>query len=282
MQGFLGVKKFTHDETSTTRQRNAGDDEVKRHKEESEKYREWIQAEAEVKYYIMSKIPDCLLIKTINCATSKDLWNAICTEQEWKVKVLRMETNRRIYSERCAEGDDVRAHLAKMVSLREKLEATGETIDDERFASILTTSLPQSYGNVVSIICTIAIATERTPSTQQTIALVETEYARRQNSNGGSPGDSTALRTNPPRPSSSNRGKKRKGPNRCTNPKCRHRHTHEFEDCRSEGGPRHDSNPLQVRKPQNSQNPQNNWDVRQRMRANIMQDATEETFDHVF
>ena len=119
------------------------------------------------------------------------------------------------------------------------------------------------------------------PTTQQIIGVVQTEYTRRQISNGGTHGSSTsvALCTNPQGPSASKRGKKKKQ-NRCTNTKCKYRHTHDFKDCRSEGGPQHATNPLPVRNTQNqnqgkpqNQNAQGGRNARQLMRANAVQEA---------
>ena len=237
MQVFLGAKKIiAHLDSSAAPPQepqppatNANNDELKMYEKEKEKFTLWTQGDTEAKHYIISTIPDSLLIKTISCKTAQELWKKICTEHEGKTKIFRMEMIRRIHNERCTDVDDVRAHFAKMVRLREELAATGETLNEENFTSILTNSLPESYGNVVSTAYTTATMNDKTPTMQQIIAVVETEFARRQISNGGSP-SSTALFTNPQGPSASKRGKKKK-PNRCTNVKCKYRHTHDFKDC---------------------------------------------------
>ena len=97
---------------------------------------------------------------------------------------------------------------------------------------------------------------------------------------------SAALFTNPQGPSASQRSKKKK-PNCCTNVKCKYRHTHNFKDCRSKGGPQHATNLLPVRKPQQNstqgQNrPQNQGgrNASQIMQANVAQDK--EPIDHAF
>ena len=166
-----------------------------------------MQVDAEAQYYIISAISDSLAIKTIHCETAKDLWKAICTEHEWKMKIFRMEMTRRIYNERCTDVHEVRVHITKMVRLREALAATGEILDDADFAFILINSLPDSYSVVASIVCTTAIMCDQPLNIQQIIAVAEIEYARRQISNEGLPGASTALLTNPRGPSSLKRGK---------------------------------------------------------------------------
>ena len=119
MQVFLGAKKFAQyldgSTTSPTKPQpldsSAKEDVVKKYEKENETYLEWTQADTEAKHYIFSTIPDSLLVKTINCATSADLWKAICTEHEGKTKMFRMEMIRRIHNERCTDADDARAHF---------------------------------------------------------------------------------------------------------------------------------------------------------------------------
>ena len=56
-----------------------------------EKFQEFDQADAEVKHFIVSTIPDSLLIKTINCVTASSLWKSICAEHETKTKRFAVE-----------------------------------------------------------------------------------------------------------------------------------------------------------------------------------------------
>ena len=85
MQVFIGAKKIlTHLDSLATPPTKpqpladtAGDDETKKHEKESEKYTEWTQEDTEAKHYIISTIPDSLLVKTINCTSAGELWKAI-------------------------------------------------------------------------------------------------------------------------------------------------------------------------------------------------------------
>jgi len=198
-------------------------EDIKKYETETEKYLEWIAVDEEVKHWIHATTPEFITVKHLNCATSADLWKAICTVHEGKTKTFRMDMIRRIHNERCTDADDVRDHFVKMVRLREELAATGEALDDDNFASILTNSLPESYGNVISTAYTVSAITGSTPTIDQIIAVVETEYSRRQISNGSLPG-SIALFSNQPKPSSSKKKPKHKPV--CTNTKCRFRHNH--------------------------------------------------------
>ena len=124
---------------------------------------------------------------------------------------------RQIHNERCTDADDVRTHFANMVRLREELAMTGETLDDKTFASILTNSLPESYGHVVSTAYTTATILNQTPTIPQIIAVVESEYLRRQIANEGIPGSTTSVAL------LSHLHKQQKKPKKkqiCTNTKC--------------------------------------------------------------
>ena len=246
MQVFLGAKFAQYLNSSTTSpakpqplDSSAKEEAVKKYEKDNETYLEWTQAETEVRHYIFSTIPDSLLVQMISCTASADLWKAICTKHEGKTNMFGMEMTRRIHNECCTDADDACAHLAKMVRLREELAATGEMLDDDSFAFILTNSLPESYGSAISTTYTTATMNDKTPTIQQTIGVVETEYARRQISNGGLPG-SVALLSSQQNPSSSKKQKKKAV---CTNTKCRFRYNHEFKDCRSIGGPMYTPNP---------------------------------------
>lgn len=216
----------------------AKEDAIQEHEKQTEKYLEWMRADAEAMHYIIQTIPDSILVKVIRFATSKDLWKAICTELEVDVIFLRMKIKRRIHRERCAEADDVRVHLAKMLRLRDELAATGENPDDEFFVTLLVVSLPESYNDTISVAYGAAAMIDKVPTTQQIIAVIEQEYERRHALNRCLPVPTTSgtLDSNPQKQPPSGRGKK----NVRMNPKRRFCHNLEFNDDQSVGGPFHD------------------------------------------
>ena len=95
MQAFLGAKKFSKylDSSTPTLTKpapladDANDNVVKVHEKATETYWEWSQVNTEAKHYILSTIPDRLVIKMISCTSIKELWDAICVEHESKTKV---------------------------------------------------------------------------------------------------------------------------------------------------------------------------------------------------
>jgi len=261
---------------------------TKAHEQAVIAWTKWVNGESEVACYIESGLPETLLIKVINMSSAKEIWDTINSEHQTRSETYQAEMLRRLQNERCSEIEDVTIHFSKMLKLREELAATGKTVAEDHFTSILTNSLPSSvYGIVITTAYTALKMHDKTPTSRQLIEAVSEEYSRRRFANGGPPDSSTALFTNPQGPSASrNKGKKKK-PNRCTNEKCRYRSNHEFKDCRSEGGPQHASNPLPIRNSQNTQNSQNQnaqggRNPRQMMRVNVAQETEETVLDHAF
>ena len=178
----------------------------------------------------------------------------------------------RLQNEHCSEVEEIHVYFTKMLQLREELAATGKTITGDHFTSILTNSLPLSvYGGVISTANMLLKMHDKMPTTRQLVEAIEEEYMRCNFAQGGSMSTPTALYASPQ--GQSNQKGKRKKPNRCTNPKCRYRHTHDFKDCCSEGGSQYNSNPLPTQPPpQNTQNTQGNRNPHQMMQANVAQD----------
>ena len=250
----------------------------------SEEYREFQQSNAEVKHFIVSTIPDTLFIKTISCSTANDLWKVICAEHETKTKRFAVEMLRNLQNQRCSETDDVKQHFAKMLRLREELAVTGKVIDEADFTSILTNSLPPSYDTVISAAYSAAAAIDKEISTSQIIAVIQEEHSRRQISCASTHSTSTALFSNPQKPSLRHNGPRKAKKDLCTNQKCRYRHSHEFKDCRSEGGPLHERNPSQPRNRPAGRGGRRGAEGRntqQIMRANVVHEE-EDSLEHAF
>jgi len=216
------------------------DDEAERHEQFITAWYGWKHADLEVRCYIEAGIPDTLRMQVLNSMSAKDPWDAILSEYQTRSEADQDEMLQRLHNERCSEVEDVRLHFTKMLRFREELAATGRTITEDHFASVLTNPLPTSiYGAVITAYTGLKMQ-GKNPTSHRLIEAVEEEYIQRQFANRGTPGSSTEYFTDH-RQSTSNRNRKRK-PNRCTNTKCKYRYTHELQDCRSEGGPQHESN----------------------------------------
>ena len=181
-----------------------------------------------VKHFVVSMIPDSLLIKTINCATASSLWKAICAKHETKTKRFAIEMLCNLHNQHYSETDDIRQHFVKMVKHCEELVITRKVIDNTNFTPIITNSLPPSYNNVISAAYSATITINKDINTDQIITVIQEEYACCQISSGNTHPTSTALFSNPQKQSSKwNDWKK----DICTNEKCQFCSNHKFKDC---------------------------------------------------
>lgn len=98
----------------------AGEGAVKKYEIINKEYLKWTQADIEARSYIVSAVPDCLLIKTIRCIATKELWKVIRIKYESRTRILRTKITCQIYNEYCTEPNDVRTYIATMVRLWEK------------------------------------------------------------------------------------------------------------------------------------------------------------------
>jgi hypothetical protein len=106
---------------------------------------EWQSGEAIVKQGIAGTIPDSLFLKVKNENTAAKMWAKVKDEFEKKSKMMVVDLRRKMQEEKCAEGQDVRAHLTKLQGYREDLIAMGAGPTDEDFIAIIMGSLPMSY-----------------------------------------------------------------------------------------------------------------------------------------
>ena len=188
-------------------------DEKMAHEAATMCWSKWKQTDSEVKFYIESGIPDSLLMKVINVTTAKDLWNLILSEHQSHSETFQAEMLRHLQNDRCSEVEDVRIHFAKMLQLRKELAATGKTVTEDHFTSILTNSLHLSvYGGVISTTSMSLKMHDKTPTAWQLVEAIEEEYMRCNFAQGGSMSTPTALYTSP-QGQPTQKGKRKKKPN---------------------------------------------------------------------
>ncbi|CAB4043838.1 Hypothetical predicted protein, partial [Paramuricea clavata] len=58
--------------------------------------------------------------------------------------------NRKFYAATMKEGTDILDHVTYMTSLAEQLQELKEEISDQKFATVVLRSLPESYDNFIS------------------------------------------------------------------------------------------------------------------------------------
>jgi len=125
-------------------------DEEREIKEWKAKLKEWKQGEAIVKQQIAATIPDSLFMKIRDKGTALEIWEALQRDFQNKSRMVAVDLRRHLQQERCIEKGDVRAHFAKLRTMREDLATMGHPPDDNEFYAIILGSLPSSFGPFIS------------------------------------------------------------------------------------------------------------------------------------
>ena len=112
--------------------------------------KEWKQGEAIVRQQIAATIPDSLFMKIRDKGTGLEIWEALQRDFQNKSWMVAMDLRCRLQQERCVKKGDVRAHFAKLHTMREDLAAMGHTPDDDEFYAIILGSLPSSFEPFIS------------------------------------------------------------------------------------------------------------------------------------
>ena len=209
----------------------------------SKKYQVFDQSNAAVKHFITSTIPDSLFIKTTNCTPASSLWKKICSEHEVKTQQFTIEMHCNLQNQCCSETNNIRQHFSRMIKHCAELVTTGKIINEANFTSIITNFLPPSYNNIISAAYSAAITIGKEVTTDPLISVIQEEHSCQQIISG-TPHTSTALFSNPQKPSLRRSGQQKpRKPDVCTNQQCRYCHTHELKDCCLIGGLLHGQNP---------------------------------------
>ncbi|KIJ19308.1 hypothetical protein PAXINDRAFT_69271, partial [Paxillus involutus ATCC 200175] len=74
------------------------------------------------------------------------------------------------------DGGDARAHIEKMLSIREDLSSMGRFVSDEDLFNILFTSLPRSYNTILSSVSSTMKLHNCIVTSDTLISLVLDEY----------------------------------------------------------------------------------------------------------
>ncbi|RDB21868.1 Retrovirus-related Pol polyprotein from transposon TNT 1-94 [Hypsizygus marmoreus] len=143
------------------------------------KLKTWRQGEAIVKQQIAGTIPDSLFMKIRGLPKAQGIWEALSNDFQKKSRMVSVDLRRRLQDERCPEKGDVRAHFAKLRTMREDLAAMGHPPSDEDFYAIILGSLPPSFDAYISAVNATSSVLGTTLSPDELMSTVTEEYERR-------------------------------------------------------------------------------------------------------
>ena len=139
----------------------------------------WKTDEAKLKQGFAEVLPDSLFMKVITKATALEIWSVITGEFEKRSRMIVLDLRRQLQNQRCKDGDDVRAHFAKIRSLRESLAAMGAVLTDDDSAASILGSLPSSYDTFLSALTAAESVLGKALTPDELMHSIIEEYDRR-------------------------------------------------------------------------------------------------------
>jgi hypothetical protein len=141
----------------------------------------WKHDDAIVQHCIAVSIPDEVFAVVQRGTSAKDFWDNLEAQFEIKSRRIRAEVMRKLYNQKCRNNDDVRAHLARLFSLREQLFGAGGSISDNDFSYLILDTLPDAYDTLISSIRIAAFfgKKERNLSPYDVNELIISDYERK-------------------------------------------------------------------------------------------------------
>src|ERR1700722_2663902 len=112
----------------------------------------WKAGDATIRKGLSEALPPTLYLTVRKEATAKLLWDAVVKHHQQKAQLIIVELRRKLQNEKCDEDGDLRAHLGKLLSMRDSLAQMAEVVSDDNFRSIILGSLPASYDNFLTSI----------------------------------------------------------------------------------------------------------------------------------
>src|ERR1700722_11379594 len=158
--------------------------------------------------HLLSNSVCARLMHEIRSLTAKEMWAKIKTDTTKKSQLFRIDARKRMSELKCAEGDDMNAHLDKLIEIRDELHGMGSKLTDEEYAETIMESLSDSYRVLLVPIVHSATLRGDTVSSEGLIRILREEAKHKAIGTRGTASSETALaaqkgkqkhkKTNPP------------------------------------------------------------------------------------
>ncbi|KAK2578197.1 hypothetical protein KPH14_011654 [Odynerus spinipes] len=136
----------------------------------------WQKKDDKARATIGLLVEDSQLVHIRKASTAKQVWESLQNYHEKSTLTSKVYLFRQICKMHLSETGNMEAHVATMQELVDKLTALGEEIKDPFFVAMLLSSLPDSYGTMIT-------ALESRPEEELTLSFVKgkliDEYKRR-------------------------------------------------------------------------------------------------------
>ena len=156
--------------------------------EEAQQAQIWQKKDDKARATLGLFVEDAQIIHVRKKTTAKEVWDSLKNYHEKSTLTSKIYLLRQICELKLSEGGDMEDHIVKMENLVDNLTALGEELKDHLVVAMLLSSLPESYGILIT-------ALESRPEKELTLSLMKgkliDEFKRRKGVEGS--GD-TALK----------------------------------------------------------------------------------------
>ena len=105
----------------------------------------WVEKDTKVCHIITNTLPNSLFIRIANKKSTHEYFNTLSTLFEQRSVMVGAELQWQLGKLKLKEGGDARAHIDKIIILREELASIGRPVSDDDLFNIIYASLPCSY-----------------------------------------------------------------------------------------------------------------------------------------
>src|ERR1700722_825388 len=193
--------------------------------------------------HLLSNSVCARLMHEIRSLTAKEMWAKIKTDDTKKSQLFRIDARKRMSELKCAEGDDMNAHLDKLIEIRDELHGMGSKLTDEEYAETIMESLSDSYRVLLVPIVHSATMRGDTVSSEGLIRVLREEAKHKAIGMCGTASSETMLATQ--KGKQKHKKTKSTGGKKCYN--CS-KEGHIQTDCWAEGGGKAGQGPSQNKK----------------------------------
>ena len=108
--------------------------------------------------------------------TAKEYFDTLKVMFEKCSLIVGAELRRQLNELKLKDGGDARAHINRIISLREELATVGKPVSDKDLFGIILASLPRSYNNIISCVSSSITLHSKTVSCDTLLDLITDKY----------------------------------------------------------------------------------------------------------
>ena len=175
----------------------------------------------------------------IRSKTAHEMWTLVKDDATKKSQLFKIDAERRLAEAKCADSDDIREHLDKLIEIRDELLGMGTTVADERFAEIILGSIPASFRSVIAPVIHAAGVDGKTVKPEALMRILREEGQQKAIEARGSANADAAL--------AAQKGKDKNEKGKAQGKKCHNcgKKGHFKADCWADGGGKEGQGPNQ-------------------------------------